>query len=408
MDTPLTILMLLTRVDCVDGVAAYLETIIGGLRDRGDRVVLLSGPVTTPDGSEARRRGIAAGTVEWLVIEDLDARRPRAAQLRRILALIRRHRVDVLAPQGFAVLPYARLLSLLAGLPTVGHYHPSAVSGAAEAISETRSRKERLLYRATTTLFGADRYIAASREIRRFFEDDCGIPPARIRDQVFGVDTDVFRPGTADERAGARRRFGLEPDRLVCVLPGRLNLVKGHDVAIRAARALRRDRSDLGLVFLFAGGGDQRARIEADAFVDEADRDTFRFLGFISDPAIMRDVYWAADIVVLPSRFEGFGLVVAEAMCCGAIVIRTPSGGWQDQVIEGVTGYRMPFNDAPALAAAIVAIADQPDRSVMREAAIAHARARFAKSVMVEGTASLFREARGLRRRRRTRARTSA
>jgi glycosyltransferase involved in cell wall biosynthesis len=79
-------------------------------------------------------------------------------------------------------------------------------------------------------------------------------------------------------------------------------------------------------------------------------------------------------------------------MCCGAIVIRTPSSGWQDQVIEGRTGYVIPFNDPAALAGAIERVADSPDRAAMRKAAIRLASTKFAKSTMIRGTSALYRE----------------
>ncbi len=391
MSQPATILLLLKRVDCVDGVAAYLETLLTGLREAGDRVVIVSGDVTTPDGSEGRRRAIEAASLGWLVLDGFSASRPVLRHLRQIRALIRQHDVDVVSPQGFSVLPVATLLGLLSGRRVVANYHPSLHGDQAAAMTGRRSRRERLSYRALAAICRPERFIALSRDIARFFRDECGIAPARIHEQVLGVETGFYRAPTDQERRDARARFGLDERALVCVLPGRMNLSKGHDVAVAALRALRQRRPDLGAVCLFPGGGDQRQRIEAEALRDDADRETFRFLGFVSRD-VLRDAYWAADIVLLPSRMEGFGLVVAEAMCCGAIAIRTPSGGWQDQVIEGRTGTVVPYNDPPALAAAIERIADHPDRAAMRDEVMAYASEKFAKSRMIEGTSALYRQ----------------
>ena len=68
---PATVLFLLTRVDCIDGVAAYLESLVTGLHARGDRVVIVSGEVTTTGGSLARREAIAAASADWIVLEGL-------------------------------------------------------------------------------------------------------------------------------------------------------------------------------------------------------------------------------------------------------------------------------------------------------------------------------------------------
>jgi glycosyltransferase involved in cell wall biosynthesis len=206
-----------------------------------------------------------------------------------------------------------------------------------------------------------------------------------------GVDTDFYRAPSDAERQAARSHLELDPDSLVTVLPARMNTSKGHDIAAAAFRLVRQRRPASRPVCLFAGAGDQRDAIEADVLRDDADRATFRFLGFV-DRTRLRDAYWASDIVLLPSRIEGFGLVVAEAMCCGAIVIRTPSGGWQDQVIEGETGFMVPFDDPAALATAIEKVLDAPDRATMRANAIQVASTSFARAAMIAGTSALYRE----------------
>ncbi len=390
-------LFLLSRVDCVDGVAAYLETVIEGIRRLGDQVVIVSGPVSTPEGSDLRRLGIERVALDWLVVEDFSVTVPKPVQLARILRFMRRHDVKVIAPQGFKMLPYARILSRLAGrLPVVAHYHPSAQGAAIDQLADNTSPRARRAYRAVTALFGADRYIAASSEIRAFFEQVCGIDPSRIEDQPFGINDTVFREPSATERRHARATLDLPEDALICVLPGRLNLVKGHDVAVEAVRLLRRRRPDLNVLCLFAGGGDQRSQIEAATLQSADDRVAFRFLGFISTLEAMRTVYWAADVCVLPSRFEGFAIAVVEAMACGAVPIRTPSGGHRDQIIDGQNGFIVPFNDAASLADCIEALGADEARHGMRTQAVAMARARFTQGAMAAGTRRLLRDAAGV------------
>ncbi len=388
--SPTTILLLLKRVDCVDGVASYLESLVNGLHRVGDRVVIVSGEVTTPDGSAVRRHSIAASVQEWIVLEGFRPSRPKFAHVRTILAAIRRHGVESISPQGFSVLPLGALVGRIAHLPVVTNYHPSLHGSELAAMTGKRPRGQILAYRALDTLFRPDRYIALSHDNTLMFQNEVRIAPARIHEQVLGVETDFYRPPTDAERRAARERFGLADATLATVLPGRLNLSKGHDLVAAAVRQLRRDQPGLDIVCLFPGGGDQRKTIEANILPDQTDAATFRFLGFV-ERDVLRDAYWASDIVLLPSRMEGFGLVVAEAMCCGTIAIRTPSGGWQDQVIEGKTGYMVPFNDAPALAAAIAKVAAAPDRAAMRECAIRHATQKFAMSRMISGTSALYR-----------------
>jgi glycosyltransferase involved in cell wall biosynthesis len=383
--TSAAILLVLKRIDCNDGVASYLESITHGLSELGDRVVIVSGEVTTNYGSEFRRRSIRSNVDDWIVIEGMrDSKFPRLEQLRTILRIIRKYDIKVISPQGLSALPVARLLGWLTRLPVATNFHLIT--------SETTklSRAKTIAYRAVTFLFASDIYIAMSTDIEDFFTKDCRISPKRIHKQLLGVDTSFFRPPTVEERRSARDHFALSLNAYVSVLPARLNKSKGQDIATAALRVLRNRRADLNAVCLFAGDGDQRDAIFAEALQDDADSEMFRFLGYV-DRETLRAAYWAADIVLLPSRVEGFGLGVAEAMCCGAIAIRTPGGGWQDQIREGETGLIIPFDDSEALAVALEKIADSPDREAMRSAAIALASTTFAKETMLTGTSAMYR-----------------
>jgi glycosyltransferase involved in cell wall biosynthesis len=161
-------------------------------------------------------------------------------------------------------------------------------------------------------------------------------------------------------------------------------------VVVDAVRILRRSDPELSVVCLFPGGGDQAETIQAYAFVDAADRAAFRFLGFLEAEAFRR-VYWAADVGLLPSRFEGFGYVIAEAMSCGCVPIRTPSGGCSDQIVEGVNGFVIPFNDAALLARRLAELAQPLRRAQMRENALDFAARHFDQRTMIAETDTLYR-----------------
>jgi glycosyltransferase involved in cell wall biosynthesis len=74
--------------------------------------------------------------------------------------------------------------------------------------------------------------------------------------------------------------------------------------------------------------------------------DQFILPGFVDS----RDILWASDLLVLPSRQEGFALVVVEAMFCKVVPIRTPAAGAFDQIDDGFNGYIVPFDDYVSLA----------------------------------------------------------
>lgn len=295
--------------------------------------------------------------------------------------------VQVLHPQGLSLLPVCSLLSKLTGCPTVASYHPSVHAIDPQEIALHRTVRDRSAYRTLLGLFPPRRIIALSTEITDFLRDECWVPQKRITHVPFGVDTTLYRPPTPAERREARASLGIAPDTLACVLAGRLSPNKGHDLAVEALRSLRRQRPEAHVVCLFPGTGAEREHIMQRALQDEEDKRSFQFLGYVND---MRRIYWASDVVLLPSRIEGFGAVVAEAMCCGCVAVRTPSGGARDQIVEGETGFTVPFNDAEALASRIAELLDADLREVMRQHATSHAAKQFRRENMVDSVEAIY------------------
>jgi glycosyltransferase involved in cell wall biosynthesis len=389
-ESELTVLLFLRRVDCNDGVASYCESIVRGLRARGERVIIVSGPVTQLYGSTGRYDSIRQNIVDWIVFEDLQLKAPKLSTIRSIIATIREHRVDVISPQGFSLLPLSFVLSKITNVPVVVNYHPTKHGNSPTSVVTKRSPMTRLAYRAVATLFSADRYIAISKDIAAFFHDDGGVPKDRIKYIPHGIDIGYFHPPSKSERESARSALSLPKSALVCVLPGRLNFVKGHDVAIDAVRLLRKKRPKLEVICLFAGGGDEAQEIENYAFECAEDSEAFRFIGFLGVEDLRR-CYWAADICLLPSRFEGFPLSVPEAMSAGCVSIRTPSGGWADQIASGVNGFVVPFNNPIALADRIEDLSSAALRDEFQARAIEFARKQFDQEAMFTATADLYR-----------------
>lgn len=153
-----------------------------------------------------------------------------------------------------------------------------------------------------------------------------------------GVDLDLFKPIQKEE---ARRTLGLSESKIVLYV-GRLEPLKGLDILLEAVWRLE-DRADTRL--LVVGGSlqddDELGRLKA-----SADRmgiaDIVTFTGSIKQSDL--PVYYsAADVFVLPSYYESFGLVALEAMACGAPVVASRVGGLKTFVENGVTGYLIPW-----------------------------------------------------------------
>ena len=161
-----------------------------------------------------------------------------------------------------------------------------------------------------------------------------GTESAKINVLPAGVDLELFRP---TDKADARRSLGL-PDRNVVLSVGRVEPLKGFDILLTAMASLD-ERSDTTVIIV---GGDEESSPELDRL-----RTLGETLGLDGNVRFTRAVsqerlsmyYNAADVFVLPSYYESFGLVALEAMACGVPVIASRVSGPRSFVKPGVTGY---------------------------------------------------------------------
>lgn len=174
-----------------------------------------------------------------------------------------------------------------------------------------------------TSIRKARMVIANSRRTRQDLIERLQLDERRIHLVYLGVDPDLFRPPSPEERAAARNALGWHQDRLKVVFIGALgDLRKGFDTLFRAWIQLCSDQewtADLVVV----GAGSQlsawRDAAEASGFGNR-----FEFLGFRRDvPTILA----AADASVSPTRYESYGLGIHEALCAGLPAFVTQSAG---------------------------------------------------------------------------------
>lgn len=197
-------------------------------------------------------------------------------------------------------------------------------------------------------LEAADRVICVSRDTRARALHFADIDPERaiVVNNTVGAQ---FTPGNRD---AARARFGLGPER-VALSVGRLDRrerYKGHDRVIEALAGLS-SAGERPVQYLIAGDGDDRPRLEALAR-ELGVSDRVRFLGQVA-AADLPDLYRAADVFVLPSEGEGFGIVFLEAMASGTPALGLAAGGACDALADGDLGgcvraeiFREAFADA--------------------------------------------------------------
>jgi glycosyltransferase involved in cell wall biosynthesis len=206
--------------------------------------------------------------------------------------------------------------------PLVVHFHgpwadESRAAGDRSALRLwTKRAVERYVYRRATL------HVAHSAAFKRILVERYGVPPWDVRVIPPGVALDRFVPG---DRRAARARLGLPLSSKVIVSARRLVPRMGLDVLLEACACLEPDLLDR-LVVLIAGDGPERGRLEAQA-TELGLEGRVRFLGPLSDEALV-DAYCAATVCVVPSvALEGFGLVALEGLACGTPVVATDAGG---------------------------------------------------------------------------------
>lgn len=199
-----------------------------------------------------------------------------------------------------------------------------------------------------------------------------------------GIDLDRFRPGSADPEAVERLRRGAA--RVIGSL-GRLSAQKGFDVLIEALPAIL--EADPAVRVLIAGEGPDREAMQARAAALGVEH-ALHLPGYIEDP---REVLEALDVMVLPSRHEGFGLVFLEAMAMGVPVVGTRVVGSVDAVRDGQTGVLVEPEDPRALAGAVLGLLASPGlRAGLVEEAKRWVREHGSRRRMVERVEALYRE----------------
>jgi len=174
-----------------------------------------------------------------------------------------------------------------------------------------------------------------------------------------GVDHDRFNPGTAAERAATRESLGLG-DRPVILFAGRIQPLKGADLAVRALAAL----DDPRVVLLIVGGpsgiqGERETAALRALSVELGVSDRIRWMPPQPHDAVAA-MYRIADVCVVPSRAESFGLVALEAAACGTPVVAAAVGGLTSIVIDGETGFLVDSRSAEDFAAPIARILGDP------------------------------------------------
>jgi D-inositol-3-phosphate glycosyltransferase len=227
---------------------------------------------------------------------------------------------------------------------------------------------------------GADRLVAATSAEMTQLETLYGANPYKITIIPPGVDVSHFYPIPADE---AKAYLGTPPEEQMILFVGRIEPLKGVENLMRAIALMRKRGISHEIPhYLAVIGGDidsdeQKMSVEMarlQRLCDELDIcDLILFLGKRSQD-ILPYYYSAAELLVMPSLYESFGMVALESMACGTPVVASRVGGLAYLVQDGVNGYSVPDGDIEALSERITLLLRDPaHRQDLGRQAVAYA-----------------------------------
>ena len=211
-----------------------------------------------------------------------------------------------------------------------------------------------------------DRLVAATPLEKNHMSWLYGASPEKIDVVPPGVDLERFKPLNQHE---AKDYIGVPPNDRMILFVGRIQPLKGIDTLIRALAIVKQREPALTkdlCVSVIGGDPNPDAEIEQREFerlnalqAELGIGDLVTFLG-AKDQDTLAYYYSAAEMVVMPSRYESFGMVAIEAMACGTPVIASDVGGLSFSIEDGLNGYLVPGRNPQALADKIILLLKYP------------------------------------------------
>jgi glycosyltransferase involved in cell wall biosynthesis len=263
---------------------------------------------------------------------------------------ILRNRFDILHTHSYNPNIYGRLSGVLyKDIKIIGHYHN---------YYENKWDADNSIIFDQLLAQSSDQLISCSKSVRDHVSEKLGIPPEKIEVILYGSDQNRFK--VRYDPVEVKKELNIPRDRNVVGIIGRISEQKAQDDFIKAAKLIKDAVPDT--VFLIVGQTDDDLlvnRLKDLAVSLGIDRDII-YTGYISD---VPKVYSALDILVVPSRWEGFGLILVEAMASGKPIVATNVGPIPEVVISDETALLVPPSSPPSIASSVISLLNNPGRA---------------------------------------------
>lgn len=348
-----------------NGITTHLLTLSQGLQKLGWQVGLVTKLANnSPQALQQSQRAMnifQTSGVYCYQVDNLDAKLNVSSICNIFASIAQLHRIiddfrpSIVHLHSLSISPYIYLLQKIHKFPYLSTCHMEPKSNRAGVKMST-------YFGRIVRSFLGDKIIAVSHMLRESFVKTLGVSQTKISLIPHGIDENYFQLPSLLERNEARHQWGFsEKEKIICMI-GRLAPEKGHVVLMRALSSLRAEGLEINVLFAGQGYDDEEDNISLSANHLGVE-DLIHLVGY-SDP---REVLWASDLIALPSQpqTEAFALVIAEAMLCGVVPIRTPGAGAIDQIEDGRNGYIIPFGDSEHLAKRLKEVFE--DRKLLEE-----------------------------------------
>ncbi len=254
-----------------------------------------------------------------------------------LLALIKREKPDILHLSGYGATTFGRLVGAIRGLPNIVHEH---VVIPKQPIYQTIV--DALLSPLTTTA------IACSEPVRDFMVTERKVNPKKVETLFYGLPLAEFRAPNPEVIDQERSKLGIKPGAKVICNVGRLDTQKGQIYLLKAAISILKVLPNT--YFLLVGDGPDFEMLQSFA-QQQGIAEQVILTGYREDiPTLLA----LADVVAMPSLWEGLPIALVEAMNMSKPVVGTTAGGMGSAIDNEQTGFIVPFKDYELLAEKLI------------------------------------------------------